>query len=135
MFHFELESTGELMAAYRAVMAAKFGAGADPELLLSEDLARFGNRVVDALIMGAHRQGNEAAAEALEDWREFKRHYPQARVLATAISAWEWWGGAGRVQRERAVRLLLAPLTISSSELDQWLGDAPPWQADDTDTD
>lgn len=126
MIRFEVQSAAELMAAYRAIMAAKFGPDADPELQLSEPLARFAGQLVDQLIVAARQQGGEEAAAALSEWRVFRREYSQATALAAAIGRWPWWLEAPREQRAAAIRRFLAPLQIEADELQHWLGDAPP---------
>lgn len=126
MIRFEVASSAELMAAYQALMAAKFGPGADPELQLSEPLATFANRVVDQLIVATRQHSGEAAAAALADWRMFQPHYPQARALAAAIAGWDWWLEADRDRRAVNVQRFLAPLRIETDTLRDWLEDCPP---------
>lgn len=126
MIRFEVASSAELMAAYQAIMVAKFGAGADTGLQLSEPLAVFADRVVDQLVVATRQQHGEAAAAALADWRLFQPHYPQAVALAAAIRRWDWWPGAGREQRAASVRRFLAPLQIDADILEPWLQDQPP---------
>ena len=126
MIRFEVASSAELMAAYQAIMTAKFGSGADPDLQLSEPLAIFADRIVDQLVVATRQRHGEAAAAALADWRLFQPHYPQAVALSTAIQRWEWWMSAGRERRATSVRRFLAPLQIEADTLEPWLGDEPP---------
>ena len=126
MIRFEVASPAELMAAYQAIMAAKFGPGADPDLQLSEPLALFADRLVDQLVVAVRQQNGEPAAEALADWRRFQPHYPQAGALARAIAGWDWWPGADRDRRAATVRRFLAPLQIEPEMLERWLGHQPP---------
>lgn len=100
---------------YQAIMQAKFQP--DGQMLASAPLADAANRIVEQIMVEAHRQGDPAIAESLQSWRELQPYYPQYEVLRAHLAQLDWWESAESGQRSDYVRRIASPLLMTDSVL------------------